>query len=142
VTRPSTDRQNDRQKNRHCAGFTIIEVLVALALVAVVIVAIGSLMATNVRGVRSFERHVALTQAARTAMTVGIPPRVGLRAGTSSGQFDGYRWTVDVAPLGGQWSAPAADAPWLPQLVRVRVQSPNGPVSDIRTVRLIPRSSE
>jgi general secretion pathway protein I len=142
VTRPSTDRPNDRQKYRHCAGFTIIEVLVALALVAVVIVAIGSLMATNVRGVRSFERHVALTQAARTAMTMGIPPRAELRAGTSSGQVDGYRWAVDVTPLGGQWSAPPADAPWLPQLVRVRVQSPSGAVSDIRTVRLMPRPSE
>jgi general secretion pathway protein I len=142
VTRPSIDRQNDRQKNRRCSGFTIIEVLVALALVAVVIVAIGSLMATNARGVRSFEQHVALTQAARTAMTTGIPPRAELHAGTSSGQADGYRWAVDVAPLGGQWSAPPADSPWLPQLVRVRVQSPSGAVSDIRTVRLIPRPSE
>jgi general secretion pathway protein I len=138
VTRPSIDRQNDRPD----AGFTIIEVLVALALVAVVIGAIGSLMATNIRGVRSFERHVALTQAARTAMTAGIPPRAELRAGTASGLIDGYRWAVDVTPLGGQWSAPPADAPWLPQLVRVRVQSPNGAVSDIRTVRLMPRRSE
>jgi general secretion pathway protein I len=138
VTRPSTDRPNDR----HDAGFTIIEVLVALALVAVVIVAVGSLMGTNVRGVRSFEQHVALTQAARTAMSIGIPPRAELRAGTSSGQIDGYRWAVDVAPLGGQWSAPPSDAPWLPQLVRVRVQSPGGAVSDIRTVRLTPRPSE
>jgi general secretion pathway protein I len=134
VTRPSTDR--------HDAGFTIIEVLVALALVAVVIVAIGSLMATNVRGVRSFEQHVALTQAARTVMTTGIPPRAALRAGTSSGQIDGYRWTVDVTPLGGEWSDPPSDAAWLPQLVRVRVKSLSGAVSDIRTVRLMPGASE
>ena len=138
MTRPSTDRRTDRKD----AGFTIIEVLVALALVAVVIVAIGSLMATNLRGARSFEQHVALTQAARTAMIAGIPPRAGLRAGTSSGQTDGYRWTVDVSPLGGQWSGPPAAAPWLPQLVRVRVKSPSGAVSDIRTVRLMPRPSE
>jgi general secretion pathway protein I len=138
VTRPSTDRRADRSD----AGFTIIEVLVALALVAVVIVAIGSLMATNLRGARSFEQHVALTQAARTVMTAGIPPRAELRAGTSSGQIDGYRWTVDISPLGGQWSAPPADAPWLPQLVRVRVKSSSGAVSDIRTVRLMPRLSE
>jgi len=65
-----------------------------------------------------------------------------LRAGASSGQIEGYRWTVDVAPLGGQWSGPPADAPWLPQLVRVRVKSLSGAVSDIRTVRLMPRPSE
>ena len=137
MTRPSTDR-----KPPHEAGFTIIEVLVALALVAVVIVAIGSLMATNVRGVRSFEQHVALLQASRTVMTIGIAPRAELRSGSSSGQIDGYRWTVDVAPLGGEWAVDNADVPWMPELVRVRVKSPTGAVSDIRTVRLMKRPPE
>jgi len=138
VTRPSIDRRSDR----HDAGFTIIEVLVALALVAIVIVAIGSLMATNVRGVRSFEQHVALLQAARTVMTTGIAPRAELRSGSSSGQIDGYRWTIDVAPLGGEWAVDNADVPWMPELVRVRVKSPTGAVSDIRTVRLMKRPPE
>ena len=137
MTRPSTDR-----KPPHEAGFTIIEVLVALALVAVVIVAIGSLMATNVRGVRSFEQHVALLQASRTVMTIGIAPRAELRSGSSSGQIDGYRWTVDVAPLGGDWAVDNADVPWVPELVRVRVKSPTGAVSDICTVRLMKRPPE
>jgi general secretion pathway protein I len=129
VTSSSTERPD--------AGFTIIEVLVALALVAVTIVAIGSLMATNARGVRTFEQHVALVQAARMAMTTAIPSRPELRPGASSGQNDGYRWTVDVMPLGGEWTVPNAEVPWLPELVRVRVRSPSGAVSDIRTVRLI-----
>ena len=122
------------------AGFTIIEVLVALALVAVSMVSIGSLMATNTRGVRSLERHVALMQAARAIMATGIPPRAELRPGTSSGRTDDYRWTVEVEPLGGGWTVPNADVPWAPQLVRVRVTSPTGAVSDIRTVRLMPRA--
>ena len=122
------------------AGFTIIEVLVALALVAVSMVSIGSLMATNTRGVRSLERHVALMQAARAIMTAGIPPRAELRPGTSSGRTDDYRWTVEVEPLGGGWTVPNADVPWAPELVRVRVTSPTGAVSDIRTVRLMPRA--
>jgi general secretion pathway protein I len=134
VTRPSSDRRE--------AGFTIIEVLVALALVAVVIVSVGSLMATNVRGVRSFEQHVTLMQVARAAMTRSIPPRAELRQGTSSGQIDGYRWTVDVSPLGGEWAADKADVAWQPELVRVRVMSPTGAMSDIRTVRLMQRPTE
>jgi general secretion pathway protein I len=123
-------------------GFTIIEVLVALALVAVVIISIGSLMATNVRGVRSFEQHVALAQVARTIMATSIPPRAELRPGTSSGQIDGYRWTVDVSPLGGEWGTGGADTIWTPELVRVRVKSPTGAMSDIRTVRLTQRPTE
>ena len=124
------------------AGFTIIEVLIALALVAVSLVAIGSLMATNARGVRSLEQHVALMQTARTVMTTGIPPRADLSPGTLSGQTENYRWTVDVSPLGGGWTVPDADVPWVPELVRVRVKSLNGAVSDIRTVRLMPRPSQ
>jgi general secretion pathway protein I len=134
ATSPSTERRD--------AGFTILEVLVALALVAVVIVAIGSVMATSVRGVRSLEQHVALTQAMRTAMMTAIPPRERLQQGTSSGQTDGYHWTVDVSPLGGGWTVPNSDAAWVPELVRVRVSSPSGATSDIRTVRLMKRPSE
>jgi general secretion pathway protein I len=134
VTSPPTDDGE--------AGFTIIEVLIALALVAVSLVAIGSLMATNARGVRSLEQHVALMQTARTVMTTGIPPRADLSPGTSSGQTENYRWTVDVSPLGGGWTVPDADVPWVPELVRVRVKSPTGAASDIRTVRLIPRPSK
>jgi general secretion pathway protein I len=129
ATPPPTERSD--------AGFTLIEALVALALVAVVIVAIGSLMATSMRGVRTFEQHVALVQAARTALTTAIPSRPELRPGASSGQNGGYRWTVDVTPLGGEWTVPNAAVPWQPELVRIRVRSPSGAISDIRTVRLM-----
>jgi general secretion pathway protein I len=127
---------------RHDAGFTIIEVLVALALVAVVIGAVGSLMASNVRGVRSFESHVALMQATRAAMVTAVPPRDQLKEGTLSGQADGYRWTVDLSPLGGEWAARNPEAAWAPELVRIRVRAPGGATSDIRTVRLVRRAAE
>ena len=68
------------------AGFTIIEVLIALAVVAVSVVAIGSVMSTNVRGVRSLEQHVTLMQTARTVMTTGIPSRAELAPGALSGR--------------------------------------------------------
>ena len=134
MTAPPTDGRE--------AGFTIIEVLVALALVAVSMVSIGSLMATNARGVRSLEHHVALMQAARSVMSAGIPPRAELAPGTSSGKADDYRWTIDVSPLGGGWTVPDADVAWDPELVRIRVTSATGAVSDIRTIRLMPRPSK
>ena len=135
---PATSLPTDRPD----AGFTIIEVLIALAIVAVSIVAIGSVMATNVRGVRSLEQHVALMQATRTVMTAGIPARTKLAPGGQSGQIDDYRWTVDVGPLGNDWAVPGTDVAWVPELVRIRVRSPSGAVSDIRTVRLMHRRAE
>jgi len=134
ATPPPTDRRD--------AGFTIIEVLIALAIVAVGIVAIGSVMATNVRGVRSLEQHVALMQATRTVMAAGIPARAKLGPGALSGQTDDYRWTIEVGPLGGDWAVPGADVAWVPELVKIRVRSPSGATSDIRTVRLIHRPAE
>jgi general secretion pathway protein I len=131
---PPTDRRD--------AGFTIIEVLIALAIISVSIVAIGSVMSTNTRGVRSLEQHVALMQTVRTVMATGIPPRAQLGTGTSSGQIDDYRWTVDVGSLGGDWTVPGADVAWIPELVRVRVRSPSGAVSELRTVRLMHRSTQ
>jgi general secretion pathway protein I len=121
------------------AGFTIIEVLIALAVVAVSIVAIGSVMSTNVRGVRSLEQHVALMQTARAVMAAGIPPRAELGPGVLSGQIDDFKWTIEVGPMGEGWDVPGADVAWIPALVRIRVRSPSGAVSDLRTVRLMHR---
>jgi general secretion pathway protein I len=128
--------------DRGDAGFTIIEVLIALALVAVSIVAIGSVMSTNVRGVRSLEQHVALMQTTRAVMTTGIPQRAELGPGALSGRINDYQWKIDVGPLGGGWAVKGADVAWIPALVRVRVRSSSGAVSDLRTVRLMHRPSQ
>ena len=52
-------------KRAGSAGFTLIEVLVALAVVAVSLSAIGSLIAVTVRGARSIGGHLALVETAR-----------------------------------------------------------------------------
>jgi general secretion pathway protein I len=125
------------QIDRHDAGFTILEVLIALAVVAVSILAIGSVMSTNVRGVRLLEQHVTLMQTARTVMTADIPSRAELGPGAVSGQESDYRWKIDVGPLGEDWAVPDADVAWIPALVRIQVRSPSGAVSDLKTVRLM-----
>jgi general secretion pathway protein I len=115
----------------------IIEVLIALAIVAIAIVGIGAVMSTNLRGVRTLENHVALTQTAQTVLATAIPQRKDLAPGTLSGQVRDYRWQVDIGPVGGGWMVNDADARWLPELVRVRVRSPSGATVDLETVRLM-----
>jgi general secretion pathway protein I len=128
--------------DRRDAGFTIIEVVVALAVVAVSVLAIGSVMSTNVRGVRSLEQHVTLMQTVRSVMTAEIPPRAELGFGALSGEAGDYRWKVDVGPMGEDWSVPGADVAWIPALVTVQVRSPTGAVSVLNTVRLMRRPSK
>jgi general secretion pathway protein I len=119
------------------AGFTIIEVLIALAIVAVSIVAIGSVMSTNARGVRALENHVALIQSAQTVFVTAIPPRKQLAPGALAGQVGDFRWQIDIGPVGGDWIVEGADAAWLPELVKIRVRSPSGATVDLETVRLM-----
>ena len=54
---------NSRRKGTE--GFTLVEVLVALAVVAISLSAIGSLVAVTVRGVRSVGGHLALPKRGR-----------------------------------------------------------------------------
>ncbi len=121
----------------HAAGFTIIEVLIALVVVAVSIAAIGSLMSTNVRGVRKLEQHVTLMQTARSVMAADVPPREKIAFGSSSGQTNGHRWRIDIGPMSEQAKASGDKSAWIPALVRIQVRSPSGAVMDVRTVRLL-----
>jgi general secretion pathway protein I len=121
------------------AGFTIIEVLVALAVVAVCVVGIASVMSTNLRGVRSLEQHVALMETARSLMTTAIPRRDDLAPGVRSGELNDYRWQIDIAPLGADWVVPDGDAVWIPGLVKIHVRSSSGGAVDLQTIRLMHR---
>jgi len=76
-----TRAPNDRGE----AGFMLVEVLIALAVVAIAIVAIGSVVSTNARGVRALEHHVALIQTAQMVFTTGIPPHKDLAPGSLAG---------------------------------------------------------
>jgi general secretion pathway protein I len=125
---PATD---DRE-----AGFTLIEVLVALAVVGFSLAAIGAVVSTNVRGVRALEQHVALIEAAQAAAVTAIPDRDQLVPGAIEGTTGGEHWRVQIAPLGAGWNAAAGKAGWVPELVTLRVRTASGATVDLRTVRL------
>jgi general secretion pathway protein I len=122
------------------AGFTLIEVLVALAIVSISLAAIGSLMASTVRTMRSIDQRFALVETAR-AVEAGLPDRSEL-TGTLSGDLAGHRWRVDVSPFTADFVDPRLPSPWVPQTVAIRVQSPGGSSLQINTIRLRRRTSE
>jgi general secretion pathway protein I len=117
------------------AGFTLIEVLVALTVVAISLVAIGSLMAATVRGTRSIDQHLGLVETAR-AIEAGLPDRGDLAIGSLTGDMRGYRWRVDVSPFIANFVDPRQATPWVPQSVVITVRSPTGPILRVDTVRL------
>lgn len=128
--------------DRPDAGFTIIEVLVALAVVTVSILAIGQLMSTNARGVRSLEDHVALVQSAQSILTTEIPQRSALAPGRLTGRTGETRWQIDIGPVGEDWIVDKDDVNWIPELVKVQVRGPAGGMVSLETVRLMPKPKQ
>lgn len=120
---------------RNSRGFTLIEVLVALSVVAISLAAIGSLMAVTTRGARAVGLHLTLVETARAIVT-GLPDRDKLVPGNFSGESAGHRWRVDVMPFNADFVDPRDDNAWIPQTVVVRVQSPAGKVLEVNSVRL------
>jgi general secretion pathway protein I len=116
------------------SGFTMIEAVVALALVMIVLAAIGSLVATNARGARALEQHVALMETARLIAS-GIPHSGEPLPNDLAGEVTGYRWQMRVSPfVGGDSVIP--ESRFLPQRIELRVQSPSGVIASFETVRL------
>lgn len=117
------------------AGFTLIEALVALAVVAFSLAAIGSLVGANTRATRSLEQRLALVETSRTILT-GLPGREELVPGDTTGEIADHRWRLDVMPFVADFVDPALKSPWFPEAVILRVQSPTGEMLRIDTVRL------
>jgi general secretion pathway protein I len=117
------------------AGFTLIEVLVALAVVAISLTAIGSLVAANLRATRDLDQRSALLEMGQ-AVVAGMPDREQLVPGNTSGEIAEHRWRLDVLPFSANFIDPGQPTPWVPQTVVIRVQSPGGQILRLDTVRL------
>ena len=116
-------------------GFTLLEVLVALALVAGGLSAIGGLVATNIRATRALDQRLALTETAR-AVLAALPDPKDLAPGSTTGEIGGHRWRVDVRPLAGAATDSADFTLWQPLALAIRVEAPTGQVLRMDTVRL------
>jgi general secretion pathway protein I len=140
----------DTRPPRGNAGFTLIEVLVAIAVLAVVLGAIGAVVGNTVRTIRSVDRRLPLLETAQS-LIASLPTRDALQPGTQSGTSGDFRWRIDAVLLNrnvpdnaaAALSSAATGAPpkvsWVPLAITVRVQGSEGPPVRLDTVRLIPR---
>jgi len=117
------------------AGFTLIEALVALVIVAVALTSIGTLIASNAQGARSIEGRLTRLETARAVMSA-LPSRDQLVPGALAGEIATHRWRVDVLPYAAETMGPQPGAQWVPQTIVVTVQAPTGAAMTINTVRL------
>ncbi len=120
------------------AGFTVIEALIALAIVSVVLASIGSLVATNVQSTRHLEQHVALMETAR--LVASSLPRQGEPLPSNiAGKLAGFAWQMRASPFSGQGPVVSKSA-FVPELIELKVRSPSGATVSLQTIRLQSRS--
>ena len=122
-------------RERRSAGFTLVEALAALAVMAVSMAAIGELANASMRSSLYVERHLAEIETVRKIIA-GMPSREDLPYGSLTGILDSHRWRIDAAPFANALIAPNAPSKWSPQFVALSVLAPNGAVVEIDTVRL------
>ena len=97
------------RRARSTAGFTLIEVLVALAIAAL---GLSALMAAGGQGMRNVSLANAYLEATRRAQTrldilgVTTPPVAGEHFGDDGG---GFTWRVRLTPLGERAPPPGSD---------------------------------
>ena len=116
-------------------GFTLIEALVALAIVAIALSSIGALIAGTVRGTAVIEGKLNRLGVANAVMQ-SLPDRHQLAMGPVAAESDGHRWQVGTAPFATNTPLPSE---WVPQRVVVTVESQSAGAIEISTVRLLRR---
>jgi len=130
--------RSDAGPPRGNAGFTLIEVLVAIAVLAVVLGAIGAVVGNTVRAIRSVDRRLPLLETAQS-LIAALRTRDALQPGTQTGTSGEFRWRIDAVLLNRNVPDDAKAAKWMPLAITVRVQGGEGPPLRLDTVRLIPR---
>ena len=119
-------------------GFTLLEALVALAVMSAGLAAIGQLGFATVAAAHRAETRFFLTATARKAFAA-LPPRQALGDGALSGEIDGVDWRLQSSPYPfTALGAPPGVAAWVPQAMRLIVSRPTGGQMIVDTIRLRP----
>ena len=120
----------------HSRGFTLVESLVALAVMMIVLSAIGGLSASSLRAGRHVELHLADIENTQQILA-GLPGRNELANQTLTGEMAGYRWRLDTAPFSADFVDPRAQTRWTPETIVLTVQGPGGVPLSFDMVRLV-----
>jgi general secretion pathway protein I len=123
------------------AGFTLVEALAALTVMAIAMTAIGALANSSMRSSLYVGRHLAEIETARKIIA-GMPSRRDLAAGSLTGILDNHQWRIDAEPFPNALVPPGAPTVWEPQHLALRVLSPSGATVEIDTVRLKKRAAQ
>lgn len=121
---------------RRQAGFTLLEAMVALILLALVLVPAYRLLTAGSRAAGAVDRH-AMAQAIAEAQLDALSAESRLVPGAYPGNAGGYHWVLSVEPRRDGPFDGAAARGMAAYRVTVTVADDAGPVLDLTTTRLV-----
>ena len=124
---------------RHArSGFTLLEVVVAVAILALTLGAVMRVFSASLRGLAAAERHTVATLHAQSKLAeIGVEEP--LAAGEASGVFErGYRWRSEVRDYAEPGLDTAAGSGLRAYEVTVSVTWGDGGEVTLSTLRLAP----
>ena len=126
-------RPSDPPPGRACRGFSLLEVLVAFTILAMLLGALFQVFSGGLRAARTGERYTRATVIAQSQLAA-LGVEQPLQEGVSSGIADDvYHWRITVSPyLDDQ--LPVADGVLQPLTVNVEVFWEEGGISRVLTL--------
>lgn len=118
------------------SGFTLVETLVAFAILAVSLAALSQSLSGGLRSVAKAERVIIATSLARSILN-----RVGtdlpLAPGRRNGQADGgLAWSAEISPANELIAGGSSGANFTPYRVVIEVKDGGGILIDLETLKL------
>jgi general secretion pathway protein I len=95
---PPARRRGRGRRRRGSAGFTLLEVLVAVVILALSLSALMSAFGTGVRGLSTIDNHLRARLLAQSLLAEWSQHRA-LRPGQIRGSSDRFAWAISVTPL-------------------------------------------
>jgi hypothetical protein len=117
-------------------GFAQIDVIVALAVLAMMIAAVANLTNTTRRGLVHIERNFAEVEI--VGGLVAVPTaRDDIAALSSKGQLDGHVWRLAAEPFRAPFSPIGRTPRWVPAKIELSVRGRSGALFKLEMVRLV-----
>lgn len=116
-------------------GFTLIEALVAFAVLAMITLAVQRAVSSAIAGIVRADDRVAAETVARTLLSSPLLPN-DVSAGETRGTLNGLVWTRTLSPLGDVGGGSGSG--WVAMRMTIAVATPGrGGATTLETIRLV-----
>ena len=118
------------------AGFTLLEALIAIVILALSLGALLQLYGTGLRGIATIDNNLRARLLAQSVMAeVSYDRR--LQPGRLQGRLDQFAWTLSITPFDDGDPAPQLPGPWTLHRLALTVSWPQGRRIELQTLRML-----